>query len=49
MIVTTNLTINEMKHPADLAHERIYSRVLERCIPLKIARTTAKPSASAVT
>ena len=36
MIVTTNLTLNEMKHPADLAHERIYSRVLERCIPLKI-------------
>ena len=36
LIVTTNLTLNEMKHPADLAHERIYSRVLERCIPLKI-------------
>ena len=36
MIVTTNLTLDELKHPADLAHERIYSRVLERCIPLKI-------------
>ena len=36
LIVTTNLTLDELKHPADLAHERIYSRVLERCIPLKI-------------
>lgn len=36
LIVTTNLTLDELKHPADLAHERIYSRVLERCILLKI-------------
>ena len=36
MIVTTNLTLNEMKYPADLAHAHIYSRVLERCSPLKI-------------
>lgn len=36
LTVTTNLTLDELKHPADLAHERIYSRVLERCIPLKI-------------
>jgi DNA replication protein DnaC len=36
MIVTTNLTLDEMKHPADLAHARIYDRVLERCVPLKI-------------
>lgn len=36
LIVTTNLTLHELKHPSDLAHERIYSRVLERCIPLKI-------------
>lgn len=36
LIVTTNLTLDELKHPVDLAHERIYSRVLERCVPLKI-------------
>ena len=36
MIVTTNLTLQEMKHPTDTAHERIYSRVLERCVPIKI-------------
>jgi DNA replication protein DnaC len=25
-----------LKHPGDLAHERIYDRVLERCVPLRI-------------
>lgn len=36
LIVTTNLTLDEMKHPKDLTHARIYDRVLERCIPLRI-------------
>ena len=36
LIVTTNLTLDELKHPGDLAHERIYDRVLERCVPLRI-------------
>lgn len=36
LIVTTNLTLDELKHPVDLAHERIYDRVLERCVPLRI-------------
>jgi len=35
-IVTTNLTLEELKNPADIAHQRIYDRILERCIPLKI-------------
>lgn len=38
MIVTTNLTLQELKHPKDLAHSRIYDRVLENCVPLKINR-----------
>ena len=36
MIVTTNLTLEELKHPFDLAHERIYDRLLERCVPVKM-------------
>ena len=36
LIVTTNLTLDELKHPKDLAHARIYDRVLERCVPLKV-------------
>ena len=38
LIVTTNLTLDELKHPKDLAHARIYNRVLERCVPLKVNR-----------
>ena len=36
LIVTTNLTLEELKHPKDLARARIYDRILERCVPLKI-------------
>ena len=38
LIVTTNLTLDELKHPKDLAHARIYDRALERCVPLKVNR-----------
>lgn len=36
LIVTTNMTLDELKHPQDLARARIYDRVLERCVPLRI-------------
>ena len=36
LIVTTNMTLDELKHPQDIARSRIYDRVLERCVPLKI-------------
>ena len=29
-----NLTLAEMKNPPDLAHARIYDRILERCAPI---------------
>ena len=34
LIVTTNLKLDELKHPSDLAHARIYDRILERCAPI---------------
>ena len=34
LIVTTNLKLDEIKHPSDLAHTRIYDRILERCAPI---------------
>lgn len=36
LIVTTNLTLQELKNPPDLAHARIYDRLLEMCTPLRI-------------
>lgn len=37
LIVTTNLKLDEIKHPPDLAHARIYDRILERCAPILFA------------
>ena len=34
LIVTTNLTLEELQHPEDTAHARIYDRLLEMCSPL---------------
>lgn len=36
LIVTTNLTLDELKRPNDLAKSRIYDRVLERCLPIRV-------------
>ena len=35
MIITTNLSLHTLKAPKDLEHERIYSRILEACIPIR--------------
>lgn len=37
LIVTTNLTAEEIKHPADIRKQRTYSRLLEMCLPLEVA------------
>ena len=34
LIVTTNLKLEEIKNPSDLAHAKIYDRILERCAPV---------------
>ena len=34
LIVTTNLTLADLKSPADTAHRRIYDRLLEMCVPI---------------
>ena len=37
VIITTNLTLDEMKAPADLTRQRIYSRVLKMCFPVEVS------------
>ena len=34
LIVTTNLSLNELKHPKDMHEQRIFDRVLEMCVPV---------------
>ncbi|MBS5724627.1 MAG: ATP-binding protein, partial [Clostridiales bacterium] len=35
-IVTTNLTIEEIKKPTETSDLRIYDRILERCTPIEV-------------
>lgn len=37
MIVTTNLTAEELKNPVDVRKSRIYSRLLEMCVPIEVS------------
>lgn len=36
LIITTNLTNDELKHPAEMRKQRIYSRLFEMCIPVEV-------------
>lgn len=36
LIITTNLTAQELKNSADIKKQRIYSRLFERCLPLEV-------------
>ena len=35
LIATTNLTLEQIQHPQDTAHARIYDRLLEMCAPVR--------------
>lgn len=37
VIITTNLTVAELRNPVDAAHARIYSRILEMCTPVHVS------------
>lgn len=36
LIVTTNLTANELKDPREVRKQRIYSRLMEMCVPIEV-------------
>lgn len=36
LIITTNLTAEELKHPAEIRKQRIYSRLFEMCVPIEV-------------
>ena len=49
MIITTNLRLEEIKNPPDLAHARIYDRILERCAPILFVGKNFREENAAVT
>ncbi len=51
MILTSNLSAQELKSPPDTRHARIYDRIMERCFPVEISgrsrrRETLRSSAA---
>lgn len=43
LIVTTNLSLRELQHPADMASQRIFDRVLEMCVPVCFDGNSQRP------
>ena len=37
LIITTNLSLDTLKNPPDIAHQRIYDRILSMCVPVKFS------------
>lgn len=37
MIITTNLSVEELKKPKNIAYSRIYDRILEKCTPVSFS------------
>ena len=36
LIITTNLTLEQLENPAKVEQSRIYDRILEMCFPIKV-------------
>lgn len=49
MIVTTNLTPDELTKTADIGYQRTYDRLLEKCLPIKVDGRSRRRAAAADT
>jgi DNA replication protein DnaC len=47
LIVTTNLTLEEIKNPRNMDYQRIYDRILEMCVPIHFVGESKRKSAHA--
>lgn len=45
LIVTTNMTLDEIKNPPNLTHSRIYDRILEMCVPIQFSGESRRRAA----
>ena len=43
LLVTTNLTLKELKTPVDIVEHRIYERILEQCVPICFDSPSQRP------
>jgi len=42
LIITSNLTLDELKAPSDMRYSRIYDRILEMCVPIHFEGTSQR-------
>lgn len=49
VIVTTNLTPDELTKPQDIGYARTYDRLLEKCLPIKVEGRSRRRAAAAET
>lgn len=49
VIVTTNLTTDELTKTADIGYQRTYDRLLEKCLPIKVDGRSRRRAAAAAT
>lgn len=47
MILTTNLTLEEMLYKADIRYKRVYDRIFETCYPVEISGTSFREQEAA--
>lgn len=45
LIITTNLTADEIKKPQEVRYQRIYDRILERCFPVEVSGSSRRRAA----
>ena len=48
LIVTTNLTFEEIKNPSDDRYKRIYDRIIEMCIPFNVSGASRREAKAKV-
>lgn len=42
MIITTNLNFEQLTSPEEITYSRIYDRIIERCVPIKVEGTSRR-------
>lgn len=47
MVITTNLSLEDIRSPGEMGRERIYQRVLEACQPVRFVGQSKRPEISA--
>lgn len=47
MVITTNLSLEDVRSPGDMGRERVYQRVLEGCQPVRFVGDSRRPEISA--